>query len=82
MSLTPAQAFPMVGVIMIKPTMGFTVLFIGAFQGTKFPCPEAGIPIFVLELVQVKDAPAGILWNAGGAILIPGQTETLFKPVI
>jgi hypothetical protein len=51
----------MVGVTIIKPTMGFTVVLIGAFQETKFPCPEAGIPIFVLELVQVKEAPAGML---------------------
>jgi hypothetical protein len=51
----------MVGVTIINPTMGLIELLIGAFQATKFPCPEAGIPIFVLELVQVKEAPAGML---------------------
>lgn len=60
-SLTPAQAFPTVGVMIISPTMALSELLIGAFQATKFPCPEDGIPIFVLELVHVKEAPAGIL---------------------
>lgn len=49
-------------------------MFEGAAHGVIFPLPFAAIPIAVLVLVHVKEAPEGTLTKLGIVIVSPGHT--------
>jgi hypothetical protein len=59
----PGQEFS-VGVTIIFPVTGEPEMFCGAIQGGILPEPGEASPIAVLELVQEKEAPGGLLTKA------------------
>ena len=65
------------GVTVIVPTMFTPVLFAGADHDEILPVPLATSPMLILEFVQAKVAPVGLLIKLPILIGVPGQTALL-----
>ena len=71
----PVQPFK-VGVTVMVAVIGDVVLLLAVMPGT-FPLPLAESPIAVLELVQVYNAPDGVLLKLEGGMVAPEHTLKL-----
>jgi hypothetical protein len=57
------------------PVIGASVVLVAVNAGTV-PVPLAPRPIAVLEFVQLKIAPAGVLVKDVAGMSVPAQTDT------
>jgi hypothetical protein len=64
---------PSVGVTVIVEVIGDAVALVAVNPGVP-PVPLAARPIAVLEFVQLKVAPAGVLTNVLAAMAVPAHT--------